>query len=70
MSGGTTIVKMSDEVINVTFGELSQEQKDIIDKSIEKFRNKCLESFGKTQNKVIQKIPLPRVIVPGETDKD
>lgn len=61
---------MSDEATNVTYDELTQEQNDIIEKSIEMFRVKCLESFGKTQNKVIQKVPLPKGLTSGELDED
>lgn len=79
MPSGTTIVKMldltmsdmSDEpATNVTFDELSKEQQQTIDKLAEEYRVKCLESFSKTRNKVIQKVPLPKVLVSGEGDKD
>lgn len=61
---------MSDEAVNVSFEDLTQEQEDIIEKSTEEFRVKCLESFGRTRNKVIQKVLLPKVLALGEVDKD
>lgn len=71
MPSETTIGKMpDDEIINVAFEDLSQEHKDLIEKATEEFQNKCLESFGKIRNKIIQKNPLPRILVPGKVDQD
>ena len=40
-------------------------------KAIEEFQNKCLLSYTKTRdNKVVQKYPLPRVLMHGQSDTD
>ena len=55
----------------VPYEDLSAEDKDIIGKAIEEFQNKCLLSCTKTHdNKVIQKYPLPRVLMHGHSDTD
>ena len=62
---------MSDEpTANVTFDELSEEQQQTLNYLAEEYKVKCLESFGKTRNKVIQKIPLPKILASGERGKD
>ena len=48
--------------------DLSDEQKELIEKSIKDFTAKCLMSFGKTCDAVIQKMILPRVLLHGQTD--
>lgn len=52
---------MLGKVIKLTYDELTQEHMDIVEKLMEEFQYKCLESFGKVRNKVIQKSPLPMV---------
>lgn len=70
MPGGTTIVKMAEEVLNVTFKELSLQYRDMAAKTVEEFQLKCLESFGKTRNKVIFKNSLPKVSELEEKDTE
>ena len=55
----------------VPYKDLPAEDKNIIGKAIEEFQNKCLLSYTKTfDNKVIQKYPLPRVLMHGLSDTD
>ena len=43
--------------------------KDDIGKAIEEFWDKCLLSYTKTRdNTIVQKLPLPRVLLHGQTD--
>jgi hypothetical protein len=53
------------------FEDLPDEDKHAISKTIEEFQNKCLLSYTKTRdNKVIQKYPLLRVLMHGQSDID
>ena len=55
----------------VPYEDLPNEDKSVIGKAIEEFQNKCLLSYTKTRdNKVIQKYPLPRVLMHGQSDTD
>ena len=59
------------DILIVPYEDLPDEDKDIICKAIEEFQNKCLLSYTKTRdNKVIQKYPLPRVLMHGQSDTD
>ena len=55
----------------VPYEDLPDEDKDVISKAIEEFQNKCLLSYTKTHdNKVVQKYPLQRVLMHGQSDTD
>ena len=55
----------------VSYEDLPDEDKDVISKAIEEFQNKCLLSYTKTcDNKVVQKYPLQRVLMHGQSDTD
>ena len=55
----------------VPYKDLPNGDKDVISKAIEEFQNKCLLSYTKTRdNTIIQKYPLPRVLLHGQTDAD
>ena len=55
----------------VSYEDLPDEDKYVISKAIEEFQNKCLLSYTKTHdNKVVQKYPLPRVLMHGQSDID
>ena len=59
------------DIFMVPYEDLPDEDKDVIGKAIEEFQNKCLLSYTKTRdNKVIQKYPLPRVLMHGQSDID
>ena len=51
------------------YEDLPDGDKGIISKDIEEFQNKCLLSYTKTRdNTIIQKFPLPRVLLHEQTD--
>ena len=51
------------------YEDLPDGDKGIISKAIEEFQNKCLLSYTKTRgNTIVQKFPLPRVLLHGQTD--
>ena len=55
----------------VHYEDLPNGDKDVISKAIEEFQNKCVLSYTKTcDNIIIQKYPLPRVLLNGQTDAD
>ena len=55
----------------VPYEDLPDEDKDVISKAIEEFQNKCLLSYTKTRdNKIVQKYPILRVLLHGQTDAD
>ena len=55
----------------VSYEDLPNEDKYVIGKAIEEFQNKCLLSYTKTyDNKVVQKYPLLRVLMHGQSDTD
>ena len=55
----------------VPYEDLPTEDKDDIGKAIEEFQNKYLLSYTKTRdNKVIQKYPLPRVLMHRQSNTD
>ena len=55
----------------VHYEDLPDRDKDVISKAIEEFQNKCLLSCTKTRdNTIVQKYPLPRVLLHGQTDVD
>ena len=61
----------NNEILMVPYEDLPNGDKDIISKAIEEFQNKCLLSYTKTRdNKVVQKYPLLRVLLHGQSDID
>ena len=64
--GGTTIINMNNEVIlKVNLEDLPDDQKALIEQAIEEFREKCLLSYSRMCDSVVQKTPLPRVLLHG-----
>jgi hypothetical protein len=62
---------MSDiqDVMDVTFEELSTEQQLQLKEAIEQFQQKCLISFSKNRSGVsFLMSDMPRVLMPGEPD--
>jgi hypothetical protein len=49
-------------ILKVKLEYLPDEQRALIDKAAEEFREKCLLSYGRTRDSVVQKTPLPRVL--------
>jgi hypothetical protein len=69
MSGGTTIVNMDNEAIfKVNLEDLPDDQKALIEQAMEEFREKCLLSYSRTCDLVIQKTPLPSVLLHGQSE--
>ena len=59
----------NNDILMVHYEDLSDGDKDVIDKAIEEFQNRCLLSYTKTRdNTIVQKFPLPRVLLHGQTD--
>jgi hypothetical protein len=57
------------DVMDVTFNELSSEQQLQLKEAIDQFQQKCLMSFSKNRSGVpFLKSEMPRVLMPGETD--
>ena len=65
------VIHNNNDILMVPYEDLPAEDKDVIGKAIEEFQNKCLLSYTKTcDNKVIQKYPLSRVLMHGQSDTD
>jgi len=59
----------NDNILMVHYEDLPDEDKDTISKATEEFQKKCLLSYTKTHDiTIIQKLPLPRVLLHGQTD--
>jgi hypothetical protein len=57
------------DVLHVTFNELSSEQQLLLKEAVEQFQQKCLMSFSKNRSRVpFPKSDMSRVMMPGETD--
>jgi hypothetical protein len=57
------------DVLDVTFNELTLEQQLLLKEAIEQFQQKCLLSFSKNRSGVpFLKSEMPRVLMLGETD--
>ena len=56
------------DILMVPYEDVPDEDKDVISKAIEEFQNKCLLSYTKSRNnKVVEKYPLPRVLLHGQS---
>ena len=61
----------NNNVLMVHYEDLPDGDKGVISKAIEEFQNKCLLSYTKTRdNIIVQKYPLPRVLLHGQLDTD
>ena len=61
----------NNDILMLPYEDQPDEDKDVISKAIEEFQNKCLLSYAKTcDNKVVQKYPLPRVLMHEQSDID
>ena len=62
-------VHNNDNILMVHYEDLPDEYKDTIGKATEEFQKKCLLSYTKTRDStIIQKFPLPRVLLHGQID--
>ena len=63
------VVHNNNDILMVHYEDLPDGDKDVIDKATEEFQSKCLLSYTKTRdNTIVQKFPLPRVLLHGQTD--
>ena len=66
MPGGTTIVDMDNQtILKVNLEDLPDDQKTLIEQASKKFKEKCLLSYSRTRDSVVEKTPLPRVLLYG-----
>jgi hypothetical protein len=57
------------DILDVTFNELSSEHQLQLKEAVDQFQQKCLMSFSKNRSGVsFLKSDMPRVLMPGETD--
>ena len=62
-------VHNNNDILMVHYEDLPDGDKDVIGKATEEFWNKCLLFYTKTcDNIIVQKFPLPRVLLHGQTD--
>ena len=62
-------VHNNDDILMLHYEDLPDGDKGIISKATKEFQNKCLLSYTKTRdNTIVQKFPLPRVLLHGQTD--
>ena len=55
-------------ILKVNLEDLPDDQKALIEQAAEEFREKCLLSYSRMHDSVIQKTPLPRVLLHGQSD--
>ena len=66
MPSGTTIVDMDNNaILKVNFEDLPEDQQTLITKAIEEFHEKCLLSYSKMHDSIVQKTPPPSVLLHG-----
>ena len=60
----------NDNIVMVYYEDLPDEDKDTISKATEEFQKKCLLSTKTRDNIIVQKFPLPRVLLHGYEDEE
>ena len=50
-------------ILKVNLEDLPDDQKALIEQAVKEFREKCLMSYSKTRDSVVQKTPLPSVLL-------
>ena len=59
----------NNDILMVHYEDLPNGDKGVISKATKEFQNKCLLPYTKTRdNTIVQKFPLPRVLLHGQTD--
>ena len=67
--GGTTIVNMDNKaILKVNLEDLPDDQKALIDQAAVEFHEKCLLSYSRIRDLVVQKTPLPSVLLHGQSE--
>ena len=65
----TTIINMDNQtILKVNLGDLPDDQKALIEQAIEEFREKCLLSYSRTRDSIVQETPLPSVLLHGQSE--
>ena len=65
------VVHNNNDILMIHYEYLPDGDKDVIGKATEEFQSKCLLSYTKTRdNIIVQKYPLPRVLLHGQSDAD
>jgi len=65
----TTIVIMDNQtILKVNLEDLFDDQKALIEQAAGGFREKCLLSYSRTRDSVVQKAPLPSVLLHGQSE--
>jgi hypothetical protein len=65
----TTITNMDNQtILKVSLEDLHDDQKALIEQATEEFREKCLLSYSRTRDSVVQKTPLPSVLLHGQSE--
>ena len=63
------VVHNNNDILMLHYEDLPDGDKGIISKAIEEFQNKYLLPYTKTRdNTIVQKFPLPRVLLHGQID--
>ena len=66
MPYGTIIVDMDNQtILKVNLEDLPDDQKALIEQAMEEFREKCLLSYSRTYDSVIQKTALLSILLHG-----
>ena len=55
-------------ILKVNLEDLPDDQKALIKQAAEEFREKCLLSYSRTRDSVVQKTPLPSVLLHGQSE--
>ena len=59
----------NNDILMVPYEDVPDGDKDVVNKAIEEFQNKCLLPYTKTcENTIVQKYPPPRVLLHGQID--
>jgi hypothetical protein len=55
-------------ILKVNLEDLLDDQMALIEQATEEFRGKCLLSYSRTHDSVVQKTPLPSVLLHGQSE--
>ena len=58
----------NEAILKVNLEDLTDDQKALIEQAAEKFHEKCLLSYSRTRDSVIQKTPLPSILLHGQSE--
>jgi len=58
----------NEAILKVNLEDLPDDQKALIEQAAEEFREKCLLSYSRTCDSVVQKTPLPSILLHGQSE--